>query len=196
LTTRPSDDREPGAGRDHARDSASDHARGAASDHARDALPDQDTRRFSDELAALLDAAGFPRMPARLLMALLTSPTGELTADQISEVLEVSPAAVSGAIRYLQSVRVLRVGSLPGTRRRRYALAPNWYTATLTRLSLYGELSGLAQSLPPAISPDTPAGRRVQEMADFYSFLNRKFPELLTEWDQLRTHQGRDAGAG
>jgi hypothetical protein len=164
-----------------------DHESGAESDHVSDALPDQDTREFSDELAALLDAAGFPRMPARTLMALLTSPTGEFTADQISQVLDVSPAAVSGAIRYLQSVQVLRVGSLPGTRRRKYALASNWYTTTLTRLALYGELSALAQHRPPSIGPDTPAGRRVQEMADFFAFLNRKFPELLSEWDQLRT---------
>lgn len=171
MTTHPSGDRELGTG----------------PDDVRDVLPDKDTREFSDELAALLDAAGFPRMPARTLMALLTSPTGELTADQISDVLDVSPAAVSGAIRYLQSVQVLRVGSLPGTRRRKYALAPNWYVATLTRLSLYGELSGLAQHRPPSIGSDTPAGRRVQEMADFYGFLNRKFPELLSEWEQLRT---------
>lgn len=171
MTIHPSGDRESGTERDH----------------VGNALPDKDTREFSDELAALLDAAGFPRMPARTLMALLTSPTGEFTANQISEVLDVSPAAVSGAIRYLQSVQVLRVRSLPGTRRRKYALASNWYTATLTRLSLYGDLSGLAQHRPPSIGPDTPAGRRVQEMADFYGFLDRKFPELLSEWDQLRT---------
>jgi hypothetical protein len=170
VTTRPPGDRESGTGYDH----------------TSDVLPDKDTREFSDELAALLDAAGFPLMPARTLMALLTSPTGELTADQISEVLDVSPAAVSGAIRYLQSVQVLRVGSLPGTRRRKYALASNWYTATLTRLSLYDEFSGLAQHRPPSIGPGTLAGRRVQEMAEFYAFLNRKFPELLSEWDQLR----------
>lgn len=165
---------------------AGDRESAAGDDDASDALPDTDAREFSDELAALLDAAGFPRMPARTLMVLLTSPTGELTADQISEVLTVSPAAVSGAIRYLQSVQVLRVGSLPGTRRRKYALAPNWYTATLTRLSLCGELSALARDRPPSIEAGTSAGRRVQEMADFYGFLSRRFPELLSEWEEER----------
>ena len=172
MTIHPSDGRKPEIDRDHV-------------NHA---MPDDDTRRFADDLAALLDAAGFPRMPARALMALLTSPTGEFTADQLSEVLDVSPAAISGAIRYLQSVQVLRVGSLPGTRRRKYALAPNWYTATLTRLSLYGELSDLAQHRPSSIGPGTPADSRVQEMADFYGFLNRKFPELLSEWEKERSH--------
>jgi len=156
-----------------------------------DVLPDEPTRRYADELAALLDAAGFPRMPARALMALLTSPTGELTGEQIGEVLEVSPAAVSGAVRYLQSVQVVRVRSLPRTRRRMYGLAPNWYTLTLTRLSLYGELSGLAGHRPVSIGPDTDAGRRVQEMGDFYAFLNRRFPELLEEWEAMKAQRGQ-----
>lgn len=159
---------------------------GERTDPGGEPLPDADARRYADQLAAQLDTAGFPRMPARTLMALLTSPTGELTAEQISHVLDVSPAAVSGAIRYLQSVQVVRVGSLPGTRRRLYSLAPNWYTVTLTRLSMYGELSEFTRHRPPSVGPDTPAGQRVQEMADFYAFLNRKFPELLHEWNEQR----------
>ncbi|MFN8183776.1 MAG: helix-turn-helix domain-containing protein [Candidatus Nanopelagicales bacterium] len=152
-------------------------------------LPDEEARRYADQLAALLDVAGFPRMPARTLMVLLTSPTGELTATQISDVLNVSPAAVSGAIRYLQSVQVVRVGSLPGTRRRLYSLAPHWYTVTLTRLSMYSDLSEFTRRRPPSLALNTPAGRRVQEMADFYAFLNRKFPTLLQEWtEQLRSN--------
>ncbi|MEA4945288.1 MAG: hypothetical protein VB080_12730 [Propionicimonas sp.] len=156
-------------------------------------LPDEAARHYADQLAAHLDAAGFPRMPARTLTALLTSPTGELTAEQLSHVLDVSPAAVSGAIRYLQSVQVIRAGSLPGTRRRRYNLTPNWYTVTLTRMSMYSQLSEVTRHRPPSVGPDTPAGQRVQEMADFYAFLNRKFPEILHEWTEQRRREPRQA---
>ncbi|APU15411.1 MULTISPECIES: GbsR/MarR family transcriptional regulator [Actinoalloteichus] len=159
-------------------------------DRGNEELPDEAARRHADRLAGLLDAAGFPRMPARTLMALLTSPSGELTAEQISKTLDVSPAAVSGAIRYLQSTHLVHTGSLRGTRRRVYSLAPNWYTATLTRSSMYGELRELARASPPSLRPDTAAGQRVEEMADFYAFLNRKFPELLTEWNELRAQGG------
>lgn len=151
-----------------------------------DELPDEAARRYADQLAALLDAAGFPRMPARVLMALLTSENGELTSEQISRTLDVSPAAVSGAVRYLQSLQIVRAGSLPGTRRRVYRLVPGWYTVTLTRSGLYSELRELTRDRPAALAPGTPAGQRVQEMADFYAFLNRKFPELLDEWIELR----------
>lgn len=151
-----------------------------------DTSPDEATRRYAEQLAALLDGAGFPRMPARVLMALVTSPDGELTAEQIGQNLGISPAAVSGAVRYLRSVQVVRAASIPGTRRRSYTLAPKWYTITLSRSTMYGELQEMVGLLPPAIGPQTPAGQRVQEMADFYAYLSRRFPEILQEWIELK----------
>ena len=151
---------------------------------------DEATRRYADQLAALLDAAGSPRMPARPLMALLTSDDGELTAEELSRTLGISAAAVSGAVRYLQSIQVVRAGSLPGTRRRSYTLAPKWYTITLSRSTMYGELREMLRLRPPAIGPGTAAGERVQEMADFYAFLSRRFPEILEEWLELKRRDG------
>ena len=81
------------------------------------------------------------------------------------------------------------MGSLPGTRRRIYGLAPNWYTITLTRRTLYRELSDAAEQRPLAIGPETAAGHRVQEMADFYRFLSQKVPEVLQEWEALRAQR-------
>lgn len=51
---------------------------------------------------------------------------------------------------------------------------------------MYGELGEATRSLPPSLGSDTAAGQRVQEMADFYAFLNRRFPELLREWTEQR----------
>lgn len=148
--------------------------------------PDEEAGRYADGLAALLDTAGFPRMPARVLMALLTSPEGASTAERLSESLSASRAAISGATRYLESVQVIRVDSMPGSRRRMYRIAPEWYTVTLTRRSLYRELAERASRRPPGLEPGTEAGDRVQEMADFYAFLDRRFPELLEEWRAQR----------
>lgn len=154
-----------------------------------DSADDEAIRRYSEQLAALLDLAGFPRMPARVLMALVTSPEGELTAEQIGQTLGISPAAVSGAVRYLRSIQVVRAASLPGTRRRIYTLTPKWYTITLSRSTMYGELREMVRPLPPAIGPDTAAGRRVLEMADFYAYLSRRFPEILEEWMELKSKE-------
>ena len=45
-------------------------------------------------------------MPARVFVALLVSDDGRRTAAELAEMLKVSPAAISNAVRYLQQVRL------------------------------------------------------------------------------------------
>lgn len=122
-------------------------------------------------------------------MTFVTSESGDLTADQIAQTLGVSPAAVSGAIQYLRSTQLVRVGSLPATRRRIYTLNPAWYTVTLSRATMYGEIQELVREIPAELGPDTAAGKRVAEMADFYAYLARRFPEILEEWRELKNQE-------
>ena len=57
----------------------------------------------AEQAAAMLTAAGMPRMPARVMMALVGSPDEGYSAAELAERLGVSAAAVSGAVRYLQT---------------------------------------------------------------------------------------------
>ena len=82
--------------------------------------PDRDpdaVRRFIERLASVLADAGFPRMPARVFAALLASEPGRLNAAELAELLQVSPAAVSGSVRYLSQVGLVSRESEPGSRR-------------------------------------------------------------------------------
>ncbi|HKU11770.1 MAG TPA: MarR family transcriptional regulator [Sinomonas sp.] len=137
--------------------------------------------------AAVLAAAGFPKMPARALMALVVSEEGWLTAAELGEVLGASPAAVSGAVRYLQTVGFVHRVSQPGSRRDRYALPDNaWYVASLRQNPVYERLADLADATAAALPEDSGARGRVSEMASFYRFLMSRLPELLDEWEQAR----------
>ncbi|WP_138443156.1 GbsR/MarR family transcriptional regulator [Sinomonas susongensis] len=137
--------------------------------------------------AAVLAAAGFPKMPARALMALVVSPDGALTAAELAEVLAASPAAVSGAVRYLQTLGFVHRVSQPGSRRDRYALPDNaWYVVTLRQNPVYERLADLAEATVEALPEDSPARARVDEMGRFYRFLMARLPELLDEWEAER----------
>ena len=57
--------------------------------------------RYVERFAINLVEAGLPRMPSRVFAALLVSEEGKLTAAELAKQLQVSPAAVSGAVRYL-----------------------------------------------------------------------------------------------
>ncbi len=90
--------------------------------------------RFVEHFAAQLVEAGLPRMPARVFAALLASDAGVLTSAELSERLTISPAAVSGAVRYLARQHMVSREREPGSRRERYRVhGDQWYEALTNR---------------------------------------------------------------
>jgi hypothetical protein len=141
-----------------------------------------------EHTAAILTAAGFPKQPARVLMALTVSTTGGLTAQELAEQLGVSAAAISGAVRYLQTIGIVGRLSQTGSRRDRYELPENaWYTALTSESPIYGVLAAQADAGVAAIDdPSSVATARLVEMGRFYRFLERRMPQLLVEWEAER----------
>lgn len=143
--------------------------------------------QFVENTAGELVAQGFPRMPANVIMALTASEEGRMTAAELAESLGVSPGAVSGAVRYLSNVGMVRSTTITGTRKHVYALPERpWYTASLTRRDVYGHIVAQLRRdivrLPPGA-----ARERIEEMADFFEFIDQRMPQLLEEWDNLRS---------
>src|SRR5690242_1226651 len=63
--------------------------------HGRDA---EAVREYEETLTTVLMQAGSPKMMSRVLACLYTSDTGSLTASELVQRLQVSPASVSKAI--------------------------------------------------------------------------------------------------
>jgi len=145
--------------------------------------------RFVERAAGEFAAQGFPRMPANVVMALTASDEGRLTSAELAERLGVSAGAISGAIRYLSTVGMVRSSTIPGTRRHVYMLPERpWYTVSLTRPGLYAHISAVLRSeverLPPGAAHD-----RIDEMADFFAFIEARMPRLLDEWNAERARR-------
>lgn len=140
-----------------------------------------------EKAAAGFTAAGFPKMPARALMALVSSEDGRLTAAELAEKLGVSAAAVSGAVRYLQTVGYVQRISQPGSRRDLYALHDDeWYIASMRSSPVYQSLATLTDAIAAVLPAGSAAGSRVAEMGRFYRFLDASLPALLDGWQRER----------
>ena len=61
-----------------------------------------------------LEGSGMPRMPARVFAYVLAEDSDRYTAAQLAEGLQVSPAAISGAVRYLVDTGLLIRERAPG----------------------------------------------------------------------------------
>ncbi|WP_040167075.1 GbsR/MarR family transcriptional regulator [Microbacterium gorillae] len=142
----------------------------------------------AEQAAAVMTAAGMPRMPARALMALVAAPAGGYTAAELADRLGVSPAAVSGAMKYLQQVHFIHRRATPGERTLRYALERDTFYASVTNSTpVYGRLADLVAAIADDHPDDDAVRDRATEMADFFRFLSARMPALIDEWRTARS---------
>ena len=144
-------------------------------------------RRFIERFALDLSEAGMARMPARAFAAILSADDGRCTAAELAELLQVSPAAVSGAVRYLLQVRLVSREREPGERRDHYRISGDtWYEAITQREAMVARWEqDLAEGIK-AVGPQTPAGDRLDETRQFFAYFREALSRVLADWRARR----------
>ncbi|MBP2475874.1 DNA-binding transcriptional regulator GbsR (MarR family) [Crossiella equi] len=143
--------------------------------------------RFVERFALILTEAGWPRMPARIFASLLSSDDGTRTASDLAAQLQISPAAVSGGVRYLTDIGLSVKERTPGSRRDHYRVRDDLWHESLMRRD--EQIQRWIQSVKEgieAVGPTTPAGTRLETTRDFFEFLHAELPRVL---DNFRASQ-------
>ena len=129
-------------------------------------------------------------MPARVFVALLIADSGRLTAADLAGTLQISPAAVSGAVRYLIQLGLVHKERVPGSRRDYYRMPGNmWDDLLRMRDQVMTRWGALVREGIDLVGPDTEAGARMAEQAAFLEFASREMAELLTHWEKYRAER-------
>ncbi|MCT9141492.1 GbsR/MarR family transcriptional regulator [Streptomyces violarus] len=148
--------------------------------------------RFVESFAAQLVEAGMPRMPARVFAALLSSDEGARTSAELGEQLRISPAAVSGAVRYLAQTHMVSREREPGSRRERYRVhGDQWYEALTNRETVLKRWEGALREGVTSLGANTPAGRRMAETLAFFEFVEVEIVQMMERW---RVHREKTFG--
>ena len=148
---------------------------------------EEQVRSFVEQMAMFLADWGFPRMAARVLMVLMAADEERLTAGELAERLAVSPAAISGAVRYLQQLQLISRTPVPGSRSDAYEVPGNpWYAASIVKGGLYRRLADLSDQGVKALGDGGTGAERIAEMRDFFLFLDHEVGQLLERWVAVR----------
>jgi DNA-binding transcriptional regulator GbsR (MarR family) len=146
---------------------------------------------YMERFASVLVAAGFPPMPARVFVALLIADSGRLTAAELAGTLRISPAAVSGAVRYLIQVGLVHKERVPGSRRDYYRMPGTmWDDLLRMRDQVMSRWAALVREGIDLVGADTAAGARMAGQAAFLEFATREMAGLLTRWQQYQAGSG------
>lgn len=145
-------------------------------------------RQFIERFTALLTQAGFPRTPARIFVALLTADSSSMTAAQLADLLQASPASVSGGARYLVQVGLVVAEGEPGSRRQHYRMSVSvWQDIVALRDRQFIRWAEELRDGVRVLGADSPAGLRILDTVHYFEFISEEMTGLLARWKQLNS---------
>ncbi|MFD3757107.1 helix-turn-helix domain-containing protein [Streptomyces sp. NPDC058622] len=137
--------------------------------HGRDA---EAVLAYEEKLTAVFIEAGTPKMMARVLTCLYTNDTASLTASELVQRLQVSPASISKAVAFLEGQGLVRRERAEG-RRERYVVDDDvWYQAMIASARANARIIEIAQQGVGVLGADTPAAGRLENIARFLDFVS------------------------
>lgn len=140
-------------------------------------------RDFIERFTGQLTQAGFPRTPARIFVALLTSDSSRLTAAELADLLQASPASVSGGVRYLIQVGLIVAEGEPGSRRQHYRMSVDvWQDIVHLRDRQFTRWAAELRAGVAVLGPDSAAGARMADTVRYFEFISAEMAGLLARW--------------
>ncbi|GGZ91280.1 helix-turn-helix domain-containing protein [Streptomyces echinoruber] len=137
--------------------------------HGRDA---EAVREYGETLTTVLMASGLPKMAARVLACLYTTDAGSLTASELAQRLQVSPASISKAITFLENLDLVR-RERDERRRDRYVVDNDlWYQSMIRSARDNAQFVEVARQGVGILGPGTPAATRLENVARFLDFVS------------------------
>jgi predicted transcriptional regulator len=150
---------------------------------------------YIERFASVMVAAGMPPMPSRVFVALMVTDAGRLTAAELAGTLRISPAAVSGAVRYLIQLGLVHKERVPGSRRDYYRMPDDvWHDMLRLRDQVMTRWTALIREGIDLVGPDTPAGARLADHAAFFDFVAKELSGIQASWDEFRATGAAGAG--
>ncbi|QMU69968.1 helix-turn-helix domain-containing protein [Streptacidiphilus sp. P02-A3a] len=144
---------------------------------------DEAVREYEETFTTLLMQQGLPKMTARVLTCLFISDAGSVTASELVQHLQVSPASVSKAVALLSDLGLIR-RERDERRRERYFVDDDvWYQSTIASARGVAQVAETARQGVSVLGRDTPAAARLENIARFSDFVSES---ILRAAEQVR----------
>ncbi|MFF0001772.1 GbsR/MarR family transcriptional regulator [Streptomyces avermitilis] len=129
-------------------------------------------REYEEVFTTVIMASGAPKMMSRVLACLFTTDAGSLTASELAQRLQVSPASISKAIAFLESQGLVR-RERDERRRERYVVDDDvWYQSMMASARSTAQLVETSRQGVSILGPGTPAAIRLENIARFLDFVS------------------------
>lgn len=139
--------------------------------------------RYVERMGAALAAAGLQRLPSRVFAALTADDDGRMTSAELVDALAVSPASVSGAVRYLSQIGFIHRERERGSRRDVYVVEDDaWLQAMLREGQVYAPMITALDDALRRLDAGSRAHRRLFLMREFLLFVGTEMDGIAERW--------------
>jgi DNA-binding transcriptional regulator GbsR (MarR family) len=155
-------------------------------------LPMNNMHEYVESFGLYWEQAGLPRMAGRILSWLLICDPPHQTMHELTEALQASKSSISTGTRMLIQMGIIERLSKPGQRRDHYRVVPDSWSHIMEEKAKkqFTELRRLSERGLALLDAASPARRqRLEEMRDYYVFMEREFPLILDHWRAHRSAQ-------
>ncbi|WP_148573296.1 GbsR/MarR family transcriptional regulator [Nocardioides caldifontis] len=148
--------------------------------------------RAVERFGQSLERAGMPRMASRVFAYVLAEDRESYTARELAEGLQVSPAAISGAVGYLVNTRLLVKERAVGRRGDLFRTPEGdiWATFINAEVSIMEHFVTAVDEAIAILDDDGPGARRLQETRDFFAFVKQDMGAMVDRWQAYRDRRG------
>lgn len=145
---------------------------------------DQALLAVVERFGLLMAESGMPRMASRVFAYVIAEDSERYTAGELATGLRVSPAAISGAVRYLVQVGLLVKGREPGARSDHYAIDDRdlWPTIFSHRMPLLERWADVAGASAAELPDGSAGAQRLRETQAFFMFMASEMHDTLARW--------------
>ncbi|MCX5201373.1 helix-turn-helix domain-containing protein [Streptomyces sp. NBC_00237] len=129
-------------------------------------------RTYEELFTTVQMASGMPQMMARVMACLTLTDSGSLTAAELAQRLQVSPASISKAVAFLDEQGMIR-RERDERRRERYIVDDDiWYQAMMASARSTAKMMETARQGVTVLVPGTPAATRLENVARFLDYVS------------------------
>jgi len=143
-------------------------------------------KRLIEDLGILFDEMGLPRMAGRILGWLLMCNPPYQSAAELRAVVAGSKGTISTMTWLLIHGGLVERFGMPGSRATYYRIKPgSWSELMKSRMASVKAMRDLSERGLALMEGESPEVRgRLEEMRDFYAFLEQEVVPLLERWEK------------
>ncbi|KAA3648161.1 MAG: MarR family transcriptional regulator [Chloroflexi bacterium] len=146
-------------------------------------------KQYAEEFGLAFEQFGITRMAGRILGWLLVCEPPHQSPQDLQDALQASKGSISTNTRMLERLNFVERISLPGDRRTYFQVkADAWSGIMQTEVVALEQFQNMTRrGLEQMDNEPEEQRRRLQEMHDFFQFIQKELVTMMKHWEESKT---------